>query len=452
MEQAQPAPDRIIAALRENPLFDALSDEKLAQIAEMIRAATQEQVAALLGRVPLFQGLRDEDLQRVQQIAASKLLEPDEVLFQEGDPGDAFYVVLRGAVDLVKRAPAGKEERLATRRSGEAFGEMSLLNEKPRSASARAVEKSHLLMVSRDAFRQLLGGDTLAVRLLQGLANALWAMDVRFAARQREQKPADAVLTEISRVIQRGILPRTVPRVPGYEIAARTNVRENGKGSTVWHWFQLADGRPVLVSLDVKGEGLPAAHYLSMAQLLLREIGRQENEVGKVLQRANTTLATTYLGDLSQCIQCGLLALGDSHVDWVSAGRPAGALLRATGRLDELPTGSAALGLQQGAEYVGHRIALEPGEVVLVHSDLPEEVVRDVRSVVASAREENGSGMASQLGEAIEKAVGRLADGHDMTTIVVRRVPAVRAEADRAAAEVSAAAPDNLPEFLKLPY
>ncbi|MBI4519600.1 MAG: cyclic nucleotide-binding domain-containing protein [Gemmatimonadetes bacterium] len=176
------APDALVASLRQHPAMSGLAEETLQIIAEIIRSDPATQVTALLRRVPLFESLRDEDLQGIQQIATHQQYAAGTRLFAEGESGDTFYVVLHGAVELTKRTPSGQEERLAVRRDGEAFGEMALLTDKPRSASARAVEPTQVLTVSREAFFQLLGGDSPALRLLQGMAKALWALDVRFAA------------------------------------------------------------------------------------------------------------------------------------------------------------------------------------------------------------------------------------------------------------------------------
>ena len=63
-----------------------------------------------------------EDALRILQIADTITLEAGEILFEEGDMGDSFYVVLRGRVGLVKRAHGGVEHRLAGARGGEALG------------------------------------------------------------------------------------------------------------------------------------------------------------------------------------------------------------------------------------------------------------------------------------------------------------------------------------------
>ena len=64
---------------------------------------------------------------------------------------------------------------------------------------------------------------------------------------------------EISRTIQRGLLPTEAPRIQGFDIAAGTSLVEDGPGRTLWDFFTLKGGRTGLVNLNVQGSGLPPA-------------------------------------------------------------------------------------------------------------------------------------------------------------------------------------------------
>ncbi len=77
-----------------------------------------EEVTAVLAEVDLFEGLPDDDLERIARIVGGATAEAGEMLFEEGDPGDAFYVVVAGAVEIVKQVAGGDEEKLAVRRGG----------------------------------------------------------------------------------------------------------------------------------------------------------------------------------------------------------------------------------------------------------------------------------------------------------------------------------------------
>ncbi len=94
-----------------------------------------------------------------------------EVLFHEGDPGDVMFVIREGAVRISK--PAG-DKTLAVLGPGEFFGEMAILNAKPRNATAVATEPTKLLAISARTFEQMVKANAeIAVRLIRKLAQRL---------------------------------------------------------------------------------------------------------------------------------------------------------------------------------------------------------------------------------------------------------------------------------------
>src|SRR4051812_31397888 len=79
-----------------------------------------------------------------------------EVIFHQGDPGDALHVILAGRVKISSPSETGVEAILTTLRPGEFFGALALIDGSPRSATATAVEAAETLVLPRDRFRQLL--------------------------------------------------------------------------------------------------------------------------------------------------------------------------------------------------------------------------------------------------------------------------------------------------------
>jgi len=99
--------------------------------------------------------------------------EAGDVLFREGDPGDFMYVVQAGEVEI--RRKVGDHERvLAVLPDGEFFGEMALINQRPRSATAVVLRPSRLLVIEPRTFEAMLRGKTeIAVRMIKTLASRL---------------------------------------------------------------------------------------------------------------------------------------------------------------------------------------------------------------------------------------------------------------------------------------
>ncbi len=120
---------------------------------------------AFLRNVPLFADLSDDDLHKICGLADEVRLSPGEALFAEGDVGDKAYVIREGEIEVVK-ASSGREVLLAVRRSGDVIGEMSLVEEAPRMATARARSDALLVAIGHAAFEELVRTSVSAARAL----------------------------------------------------------------------------------------------------------------------------------------------------------------------------------------------------------------------------------------------------------------------------------------------
>lgn len=127
-----------------------------------------------LGRCRLFGGLGQGSLEVIARNLRTRRFRRGEVLFHEGDPGEALFIVAAGAVKVVVPSDEGDEAILATLRRGDFFGELALLDGAPRSASAIALEATETLALPRDQFSALVGSEP-AIRdaLLASLAGEL---------------------------------------------------------------------------------------------------------------------------------------------------------------------------------------------------------------------------------------------------------------------------------------
>jgi CRP/FNR family cyclic AMP-dependent transcriptional regulator len=95
------------------------------------------------------------------------------VLFHEGDRGEEMFIVQSGKVKISKKI-RGVEKTLATLEKGEFFGEMAILNDKPRSASAETLEVCDMLVIDRKTFDALLRSNVeIAIRFIKRLADRL---------------------------------------------------------------------------------------------------------------------------------------------------------------------------------------------------------------------------------------------------------------------------------------
>jgi NADH dehydrogenase len=95
--------------------------------------------------------------------------EPHQIIFRQGDRGDRLYVIVEGEVELFQEGPGQTPQRLARLGPGECFGEMALVDDQPRTATARSIAKANLLSVDRHAFRELFAHHPPLRRMFQAL-------------------------------------------------------------------------------------------------------------------------------------------------------------------------------------------------------------------------------------------------------------------------------------------
>jgi uncharacterized membrane protein len=131
--------------------------------------------ADLLAQIPLFEGLSDEDREGLGQRLTERKFAPGQAVFKKGDKGSSMYVVLSGSVQIFLPGD-GNGERVILKdlRTGEYFGELSLFDDKPRSASVDAVTETTLLELTREQLAEHLGrSKTAAIAILSEMAERL---------------------------------------------------------------------------------------------------------------------------------------------------------------------------------------------------------------------------------------------------------------------------------------
>lgn len=120
--------------------------------------ATEEQVLEALGKVPIFASLDDRNRRKLAKLCALKSFDKDSVLFEEGTMGLSLFIVISGKVDLSKKS-GSKTVGLGRVENGGLLGQLALLDDQPRAATATAVEATECLLLTRDSFDTLVKKD-----------------------------------------------------------------------------------------------------------------------------------------------------------------------------------------------------------------------------------------------------------------------------------------------------
>lgn len=105
---------------------------------------------AQLREVGLFGALSDEFLEHLAKTLTVQRVMVGDTVFREGDPAREMYVVLEGEMEVLKKSRRGRETRVAILGPNDCFGEMSIIDMQPRSATVRALGATRLLRVSTE--------------------------------------------------------------------------------------------------------------------------------------------------------------------------------------------------------------------------------------------------------------------------------------------------------------
>jgi CRP/FNR family cyclic AMP-dependent transcriptional regulator len=128
----------------------------------------------ILKGIYLFEDLTDEELSKVSRILVNENHPEGTFLFHEGDKGDKFYVIIKGAVRVSQAISGTGEEALTILSKGDYFGEMALIDESPRSADVIVHENSEFLVISKKDFDELLFFDKeIAYKMLWAFVRTL---------------------------------------------------------------------------------------------------------------------------------------------------------------------------------------------------------------------------------------------------------------------------------------
>jgi CRP-like cAMP-binding protein len=158
-------------------------------------------------------------LARLAGALEEKVYADGQAVFAEGDPGDGMYFIAQGCVRIEKRAQGGGAARktLAVLEAGDYFGEMALLDQQPRSASAVAVGDSHILRLAKVAFDQVQASSSAAA------LSMLFAMIRTSSERIRRLSAHVVVYDEVGKAIGEARDLRTLLEVILQQLASAAN-------------------------------------------------------------------------------------------------------------------------------------------------------------------------------------------------------------------------------------
>lgn len=201
-------------------------------------------MGSILRNVPLFEQLQDEELLAIENIALKKTYSVGSTMFREGDQGNAFFIMISGAVKIFT-ALDNKEKIIAVFREGDSFGELALLDNDTRSASAQAIEESVLMIISRDSFMSLLERNfSITQNILAELSKRL---------RKTNQDVSDLVFLDAKTRVTKTLINLAKEHGSREENLIRVNINFNSYELGKMAGISEEVSRQVLIHMERKG-------------------------------------------------------------------------------------------------------------------------------------------------------------------------------------------------------
>ena len=140
--------------------------------------ARKPEAVASLRAIPMFASVSPEALESIASLLIERNFPKHKTIVEEGAPGDYMYIIVEGRVKVTKLSGDGREKILELLEQGDFFGEMSLLDDAPRSASVKAMSAVRILALARNDFIRLLSrSPDLALSVIQELTRRLRQVD-----------------------------------------------------------------------------------------------------------------------------------------------------------------------------------------------------------------------------------------------------------------------------------
>ncbi|PYM22805.1 MAG: hypothetical protein DMD78_13705 [Candidatus Rokuibacteriota bacterium] len=164
--------------------------------------------AAKIVRTVLCRGLTFEQTEQIVKAMVAVNVESGAVLYHEHEKSKGLFVLLEGAVEILKRGPDGGDRRIATVEAPTVVGEMSLITDRPHSATVRALNGCEGRLLTRAQFERLLQSESLAaykivLTLADVIARRLNMMDEKVLELTRRAGPAQEPVEELARYKQK---------------------------------------------------------------------------------------------------------------------------------------------------------------------------------------------------------------------------------------------------------
>ncbi len=345
----------------------------------------------VLARTPLFNGLPEDEISKLTETLRVLEVPPETVLFQEGEVGDRFYIIIQGQIEVIKAIGTPEERLIGVRGSGEFIGELSLINRAGlRTASVRSLGPAHLWEMSHEEFDDLLHRqpmmafeliDVLSQRLTNAHDSTIKDLQVKnreLTEAYEELKAAQAQIIEKERLerelqvafeIQTSILPQTLPELEGYDFGALM-VPARAVGGDFYDIVPLSSNKVGIIIGDVADKGVPSAIFMAQTHALLYAMAKRDTTPTQVLEHVNELLLKIGESSLFVTVLYGVLDRKTNQLTYARAGHELPIIVTADGQAEIAPYEQGQLmGILDDLILDEQIVTVPPGGLIMLYTD-----------------------------------------------------------------------------------
>lgn len=338
----------------------------------------------ILQNTRLFSKASASILHDVSLVLETVHIKAGDVVFNKGDAGNSMYIIKQGRlrvhdgdITFNKLGP------------GDIFGEMAVLDENTRSASITAETDAVLLRLDKAPLNKMMvEQQDVSKAIIKSLCHSLRDRVQDLTDDQVYIKTMEREL-DIGRNIQAGFLPRKLPDIPGWQVAAFFRAAREVAGD-FYDVFEVRKlNRVALVAGDVCDKGVGAALFMTLFRSLLRASTNAEQYIDwehpafrdNGDEQASTTLSNSirltnnYIahthGDTSMFASLffGLLDPATGSLVYVNCGHESPIIVNSGKIKTQLETTGPVVGIFPGSKFNVHEVQLQPGDLLLAYTD-----------------------------------------------------------------------------------
>ncbi len=268
------------------------------------------------------------------------------------------------------------------------------------------------------------------LEILNGIAQQA-ALAVQSDRLQDEKVVRERLETEVqlARQIQQTFIPETLPKRPGWDLAARWWTARQ-VGGDFYDVLELSHGRLGLFIADVADKGIPAALFMALTRTLVRAAVSGGESPAQALRRVNDLLIPDTRQGMFVTAVYAVLDPQDGQLVYANAGHNPPLCLRRSGELERLTRTGMALGVLEGTEIEERTLQLESGDCLLFYTDGLSEAFSAqgeqfgegrILAALQSAQVEPAECILERIEEHLMAFVGEEEQADDLTMLLVRR-------------------------------